>query len=90
LEIQTIIQQLDKETIGSLKYHLRGGILYYKHKVYISQSNPIKNDILNYIHDSPSSGHIDYKRTLKRARRDFFWVGMKLDIQAYIKHCEVC
>jgi len=36
------MQQLDQETIGSLKYHLRGGILYYKHRVYISQSNPIK------------------------------------------------
>jgi len=27
-EIQTIKQQLDQETIGSLKYHLRGGLLY--------------------------------------------------------------
>jgi len=41
-EIQTIMQQLDQKTIGSLKYHLRGGILYYKHRVYISQSSPIK------------------------------------------------
>ena len=89
-EIQTIMQQLDQETIGSLKYHLMGGILYYKHRVYISQSNPIKNDILNYIHDSPSSGHTGFERTLKRARRDLFWVGMKSDIQTYIKHYEVC
>jgi hypothetical protein len=89
-EIQTIMQQLDQETIGSLKYHLRGGILYYKHRFYISQSSPIKNDILNYIHDSPSSRHTGFERTLKRARRDFFWVGMKSDIQTYIKHYEVC
>ena len=73
-----------------MKYHLRGGILYYKHRVYISKSSPIKNDILNYIHDSPTSGHTGFERTLKRARRDFFWVGMKSDIQTYIKHCEVC
>jgi hypothetical protein len=89
-EIQTIMQQLDQETIGSLKYHLRGGLLYYKHRVYISQSSPIKNNILNYIYDSPSLGHIGFERTLKRARRDFFWVVMKSDIQTYIKHCEVC
>lgn len=72
LEIQTIFQQLDQETIGSLKYQLRGGILYYKHRVYISQSSLIKNDILNYIHGSLPSGHTGFKRTLKRARRDFF------------------
>jgi len=84
------MQQLDQETIGSLKYHFRGGILYYKQRVHISQSSPIKTAILNYIHDSPSSGHTSFERTLKRARRDFFWVGMKSDIQTYIKQCEVC
>jgi len=90
LEIQAIMQQLDQETISSLKYHFRGGILYYKQRVYISQSSPIKTAILNNIHDSPSSGHTGFERTLKRARRDFFWVGMKSDIQTYIKQCEVC
>jgi hypothetical protein len=45
---------------------------------------------MNYIHDSLASGHMGFERTLKRARRDFFWVGMKSDIQTYIRHCEVC
>ena len=89
-EFQDILQQLDKETIGSLKYHLRGGILYYKQRVYISKFSPIKEAIMNYIHDSLASGHTGFERTLKRARRDFFWVGMKSDIQTYIRHCEVC
>ena len=89
-EIQTIMQLLDQETIGSLKYHLRGGILYYKQRVYISKFSPIKEAIMNYIHDSLASGHTGFERTLKRARRDFFWVGMKSDIQTYIRHCEVC
>lgn len=71
-EIQTIFQQLDQEIIGSLKYQLRGGILYYKHRVYISQSSPIKIDILNYIHDSLPSGYTGFKSTLKWVRRDFF------------------
>jgi hypothetical protein len=89
-EFQDILQQLDKETIGSLKYYLRGGILYYKQRVYISKFSPIKEAIMNYIHDSLASGHMGFERTLKRARRDFFWVGMKSDIQTYIRHCEVC
>jgi len=89
-EIQDILQQLDKETIGSLKYQLRGGILYYKQRVYISKSSIIKEAIMNYIHDSPILGHTGFERTLKNVRRDFFWVGMKSDIQTYIRRCEVC
>ena len=89
-EIKDILQQMDKETVGSLKFQLKGEVLYYKHRIYISKNNPLKQDILSYMHDSPISGHTGSEKTLQRARKDFFWKGMKSDIQAYIKHCEVC
>jgi hypothetical protein len=64
--------------------------LYYKQRVYISKSSIIKEANMNYIHDSPILGHTGFERTLKNVRRDFFWVGMKSDIQTYIRRCEVC
>ena len=35
-------------------------------------------------------GHSGYLKTVNRMQHDFFWFGMKKDIKAYIKTCEVC
>jgi hypothetical protein len=45
---------------------------------------------MNYIHDSLVFRHTGFERTLKRARNDFFWVGIKTNIQTYFRHCEIC
>lgn len=49
-EIQEILQHIKQETIRSLNYQYRGGVLYYKHRIYVSKNNPLKQVILNYIH----------------------------------------
>ena len=63
-EIQDIIQQIDKETVGSLKFQFKWGILYYKQRIYVSTNNPLKQEILKYIHDSSIAGHAGLEKTL--------------------------
>ena len=41
-------------------------------------------------HDSPLGGHSGYLKTLQRAKRDWYWQGMKHDIREHIKQCDVC
>lgn len=84
------MQKINQETIESMKFQIKGGVLYYKSRIYVSQISLLKQTILDYIHDSPTSGHSGVERTLNRARNFFFWKGMKVEIQTYIRQCEVC
>ena len=42
------------------------------------------------LHSSPLSGHMGVDKTLRRAKKDFFWVGMKTDIKKFIGSCDSC
>uniref|UniRef100_A0A2N9IS51 Reverse transcriptase n=1 Tax=Fagus sylvatica TaxID=28930 RepID=A0A2N9IS51_FAGSY len=37
-----------------------------------------------------TGGHSGYLKTLQRAKRDWYWQGMKQDIKEHIKQCDIC
>ena len=45
---------------------------------------------LHGVHSSPLAGHLGINRTLKRARDNFFWIGMKKDVKDYVGACHKC
>jgi hypothetical protein len=46
--------------------------------------------VLSLTHDSHLWDHFGYLKTLQRAKRDWYWQGMKQDIKEHIKQCDVC
>ena len=36
------------------------------------------------------AGHSGFLKSYQRAKREFFWRGMKVDIKAYVRECDVC
>ncbi|XP_060738507.1 alpha-2-macroglobulin-like protein 1 [Tachysurus vachellii] len=48
----------------------------------------LKTQVLHGIHDA--AGHQGRSRTLSLARQRFFWIGMKKDIDDYVKNCHRC
>jgi hypothetical protein len=49
----------------------------------------LKEKLLHYVHASPLAGHAGYNKTLHRARRDFYWLEMKSDIEKFIRKCDI-
>ena len=47
-------------------------------------------EILQQAHDNPVAGHMGEKRTLLRARAQFFWVGMAADVRDWCRSCRTC
>ena len=41
-------------------------------------------------HDSITSGHPGYVKTLNAVRKSYFWSGMKRDVLNYVKSCLSC
>ena len=35
------------------------------------------------------AGHLGYEITMQRAKRDFFWRGMKNNLKQFIRECEI-
>ena len=42
------------------------------------------------MHTSPLGGHSQFLKTYHRVKKDFFWDGLKSDIQKFVAECLVC
>jgi transposase InsO family protein len=56
----------------------------------LGQSPRIKAQVLQFVHSDPMAGHSGYDKTLQRARRDFYWKGMRKEIKRFIREYDVC
>ena len=45
---------------------------------------------MDEIHQAPYSGHLGYYKTITTTRNQYFWLGMKKDIDEYIAKCMKC
>jgi hypothetical protein len=46
--------------------------------------------VLQFVHSSSLAGHASYDKTIHRARKYFFWPGMKTDVKRFIRKCDIC
>ena len=80
----------------SLEIH--NGVLFrrfYKQngvEIYLQLLVPesIKSAILHQMHNVVLSGHLAYKKTKEKTQQRFYWWGMKVDIENWIRKCDSC
>ena len=72
------------------RFKEREGMLWYQGRLVIPASFQYKLHIIREFHDTPIGGHSGVLRSYKRVAANFFWVGMKRDIQTYIQQCGIC
>jgi len=51
---------------------------------------PDRIQIITENHVSAIRDHNDVTKTYRRIRHNYFWLGMKLEIQKYIQECRNC
>ena len=57
------------------------------HQVVIPQS--VRNEVIEIAHDG-NSGHPGINNTYRKLLSNFYWPGMKRDVNKYVKSCHVC
>ncbi|KAK7489481.1 hypothetical protein BaRGS_00019280 [Batillaria attramentaria] len=81
---------------GTVSFEIKRGIL---RRMFRSSSRShiqvvvplsLRPAILRLSHDHPVTGHMGVKRTLERARQDFYWPGMESDVRRYCQTCDAC
>jgi hypothetical protein len=88
--LQGKISELLADAGNVSQYSFRSGLLLYKGRIVVGNVDSIRSKILHFIHDSPTAGHSGYQKTLHRAKHDFYWPGMRMDVKQYIRGCDMC
>ena len=71
-------------------WRLTNKLLFYRDRCYIPPDSALRRDITSRYHDSLSSGHPGFLKTLKLIRCHYWWPGMMVFIKNYISGCAVC
>lgn len=50
----------------------------------------MRNEVLQFGHDHPMSGHLGQRKTIDRIRAEFWWPGVGGDIKRYCLSCDAC
>jgi hypothetical protein len=65
-------------------------ILLFKEKLWISESDSLKLNIIKEIHDQLASKHSNIRCTCKYLHKWYYWSQMKKSIERYVKNCHIC
>jgi hypothetical protein len=72
------------------KFESIENILFFKKKLWISESNQLKFDIINEIHDQSTSKHSNVRRSCKYLHKWYYWSQTKQSVKRYVKNYHVC
>ena len=79
--LSKIIQQLASNPSIVPHYSWDHSSLRYKGRLLLPQSTDLHQDVFYELHASPSVGHSGFLKMHEWAQRNFFWKGMKWEIQ---------
>ena len=65
-------------------------LLTYKGRIYIPNVADLRRVVMDEIHQALYFGHPGYQRSIATARKQYFWTGMKRDMDEYILRCMKC
>ncbi|QRW24722.1 Retrotransposable element Tf2 protein [Rhizoctonia solani] len=71
-------------------YDWEEDLLWYRGKLVVPDSEPLKERLLREFHNSPLVGHPGQQRTLELISRSYWWPGMKSSAKEWVKCCPVC
>jgi hypothetical protein len=88
--VWTLIQSLQQDSSASDTFTWKNDSLWYKDRLYLCKNYQLKQKVLLELHTSPARGHSGFLKTYHRVKKDFFWYGLKTDVQRFVAECLVC
>ena len=88
-EVWTTIQNFQQDPSTYDKFIYKNDSLWYKYRLYLCNNSQLKQNILLELNTSPLGGHSMFLKTYHRIKKDFFWDGLKYDIQNFMVECLV-
>jgi transposase InsO family protein len=89
-KVWTLIQRLQQDSSASDTFTWKNDSLWYRDRLYLCKNSQLKQKVLLELHTSPIGGHSGFLKTYHRVKKDFFWDGLKTDVQRFVAECVVC
>jgi hypothetical protein len=89
-KVWTLIQRLQQDSNALDTFTWKNDSLWYKYRLYLCKKSQLKQKVLLELHTSPVGGHSRFLKTYHRVKKDFFWDGLKTDVQRFLVECLVC
>jgi hypothetical protein len=89
-QIVELMNNIAQQPADYSDFQIRNELLFYKGKLYIPVSSPIKQTLLEEFHYSLLGGHAGIQRTYGHLKENVYWPGMKQDVIDMVKACLVC
>jgi hypothetical protein len=90
LKIKETLQQRNSQQKFDYCEIKEDGILMYKGKVYVLNSDELKNAVMREMHNVSYVGQSEYQKTIATIKSKYFWPGMKKEVIDYIARCLEC
>jgi hypothetical protein len=88
-KVWTLIQRLQQDSNISDTFTWKNDSLWYKDCLYLCNNSQLKQKVLLELHTSPVGGQSGFLKTYHRVKKDFFWDGLKTDVQRFVAECLV-
>jgi hypothetical protein len=89
-EMTELLQQLTILSPNAQGYSLEHGIIKFQGRMVIGSNLALQTKLVAQLHDTPMGGHSGIQATYQRAKKLYYWPGMKLSIELYVWQCSVC
>jgi hypothetical protein len=89
-EVCKIIQLLQEDAIALDKFVWKNDLLWDHDRLYLCKNSQLKHKVFQELHTSPIGGHLGFLKAYHRIKKDFFWEGLKTDVQKFVFECVDC
>jgi hypothetical protein len=72
------------------EYKLDNDEIMYRGRIFVPNSQDLKNIILREVHKVPYAGHPSYQKTIAAIKSQYYWPGMKKEVVDFIAKCLEC
>jgi hypothetical protein len=84
-----LIQRLQQDSSAPDTSTWKNDSLWYKDRLYLCKNSQLKKNVLLELHTSSVGGHSIFLKTYHRVKKEFFWDGLKADVQRFVAECLV-
>lgn len=80
---------MDQWKLDNSKFSNRNGVFWRKDCTLLGPDSPIRKEIFNELHASPSAGLSGFQNIAKRVLASFYWSGgWRNDIKWWVRECD--
>lgn len=85
-----LLQALAVRSPDDQGHELDRGMIKFKGRLWIGDNAALQTKLISELHAAAVGGHSGIRPTYLRLKNLFYWPGMKIQVEEFVKQCRVC